>query len=85
MGTGAQLTTLLEQYGDATFFLERLIIGLKKKQKVGDWDKSFGVKEADAAYIAEDADYPFMLPEEIKDSEGLGETRGNSDGPAEFP
>ena len=38
--TGDPLTDLLEQYGDTTFFLERLIAGLKKKQQAGDWDKS---------------------------------------------
>jgi len=67
--SGDQLASLLEQYGDTTFFLERLITGLKKKQKTGDWDKSFGVKEARADYIVEDADYPFELPEERGSSE----------------
>ncbi len=68
---GDQLTNLLEQYGDTTFFLEKLIAGLKKKQQAGDWDKSFGTKEERASYIAEDANYPFELPEDI---EGFGET-----------
>ena len=69
----------MEQYGDATFFLERLIAGLKKKQQAGDWDKSFGVKEAGAIYAAQDADLPFELPEEIKDSEVLEGIQGNSE------
>lgn len=76
MITGDELTDLLEQYGDATFFLERLITGLKKKQKTGEWDKSFGVKEAGVVYAAEDADQPFELPEEV--SEELGGTQRNS-------
>jgi hypothetical protein len=68
----------LEQYGDTTFFLERLIAGLKKKQQAGDWDKSLGVKEAGASYAAQDADLPFELPEE-KDSEVLEGIQGNSE------
>jgi len=69
---GDELTDLLEQYSDATFFLERLITGLKKKQQTGEWDRSFGAKEAGVAYLAEDADQPFELPEGV--SEGLGGT-----------
>ena len=76
--TGDPLTVLLEQYGDATFFLERLIVGLKKKQQAGDWDKSLGVKEAEASYAAQDADLPFELPED-KDSEELEGIQGNSE------
>jgi len=77
--TGDPLADLLEQYGDTTFFLERLIAGLKKKQQAGDWDKSLGVKEAGASYAAQDADLPFELPEEIKDSEVLEGVQGNSE------
>jgi len=69
---GNQLAELLEQYSDATFFLERLITSLKKKQRAEKWDKSFGAKEAGVAYVAEDADQPFELPEEV--SEELGGT-----------
>ena len=65
--------------GDTTFFLERLIAGLKKKQQAGDWDKSLGVKEAGASYAAQDADLPFGLPEEIKDSEVFEGIQGNSE------
>jgi len=68
---GEPLQELLEQYGDTTFFLERLIAALKKKQQTGDWDKSFGVKEASAIYSVEDADYPFELPEQMETSEEL--------------
>ncbi len=46
-----------------------------QKQKAGDWDKSFGVKETNAAYITDDADIPFGLPEEI--TEKLEETLRN--------
>jgi four helix bundle protein len=81
--TGDELTDLLEQYGDTTFFLERLITGLKKKQKTGEWDKSFGVKEAGVAYATEDADHPSELPEGI--SEELWGTWGNSEGPPSSP
>jgi four helix bundle protein len=63
--TGNKLTELLDLYSGTTFFLERLMTGLKKKQKSGDWDKSFGVKEARVFYVGEDADQPFELPEEI--------------------
>lgn len=60
--SGSQLAALLEQYGDATFFLEKLIQGLKKKQQAEDWDKSLGTRDTSADYIADDADYPFILP-----------------------
>jgi len=73
--TGNQLTELLEQFSDATFFLERLLSGLKKKQRAKGWDRSFGAKEAGIVYVAEDADQPFELPEEVL--EELGETKGN--------
>ena len=74
--TGDSLTDLLEQYGDTTFFLERLMAGLKKKQQAGDWDKSLGVKEAGANYAAKDADLPFALPVELAqgNSKELGGT-----------
>ena len=88
--TGDELTELLEQYGDATFFLERLITGLKKKQQTGEWDRSFGVKEAGVAYAAEDADQPFELPEENSEElretlRNSGEIRGTRREPPEFP
>lgn len=69
---GDELAELLELYGDTTFFLERLIVSLKKKQRDGTWDKSFGVKEAGGVYAAEDADQSFELPEKI--AEKLGGT-----------
>lgn len=52
---GEPLASLLEQYSEATLLLERLIAGLKKKLRDGDWDKSFGVKEEDGAYLIEGA------------------------------
>lgn len=76
---GDELTVLLEQYGDTTFFLERLIESLEAKRKAGDWDKSFGVKESHAIYVADDADYPFELPDGI--SEELRAAWGNSEVP----
>jgi four helix bundle protein len=74
---GNSLADLLEQYGDSTYFLEHLITGLKKKQKDGSWDKSFGVKESREEYGTEDADVPFEIPEETHREE-LGAARGNS-------
>lgn len=61
---GDTLTDLLEQYAEATLLLEHLIAGLKKKQKSGGWDKSFGVKETGGTYLAADAELPLELPEE---------------------
>ena len=43
--TGVKLADLLEQYGDTTYLLERLITSLIEKRQAGDWDRSFGVKE----------------------------------------
>jgi four helix bundle protein len=63
--TGDELNALLEQYGDTSFFLERVMVGLKQKQKAGDWDRNLGVKEAEMRYIAEDADRAFELPEDF--------------------
>ncbi len=53
---GDTLADLLEQYGEATLLLERLIAGLKKKQQSGGWDRSFGVQESAVAYLPEDVD-----------------------------
>jgi hypothetical protein len=57
---------LVRLFGDATFFLERLIKSLRAKRKEGAWDRSMGVKEGTAEYTADDADMPFALPEEIE-------------------
>ena len=62
---GTKFADLLEQYGDTTYLLERLITSLIEKRQAGDWDRSFGVKEERAVYLAYDADYPFELPEEV--------------------
>lgn len=48
-----RLTEVLRLYGDATFFLEQLLKGLKTKQKQGGWDRTMGVKEDIAGYIVE--------------------------------
>ena len=61
---GEVLADLLGQYGEATLLLERLIAGLKRKQQKGDWDKSFGVKDASPTYSAADAELPFEPPGE---------------------
>lgn len=83
LASEAQLTELLEQYGDATFFLEKLIEGLKKKQRAGDWDKSFGAKEEAAGYSARDADHKFMSPD-MEQEEGTGGNSGELTGRGEF-
>jgi len=41
---------LVTLYGETVFLLDRLIAGLKDKQRKGDWDSSFGVKEASELY-----------------------------------
>lgn len=64
LASGTQLADLLAQYGDATFFLEKLIEGLMKKQKAGDWDKSFGTREDAADYIIGDAEFPLEISED---------------------
>lgn len=56
LAKGDQLTKLIKLYGLATYFLDRLIPALIKKQNEGTWDKSFGVKEESAPYFT-DADY----------------------------
>lgn len=45
-----RLAEVLRLYGDATFFLEQLLKGLKTKRKEGGWDRSMGVKEDTAEY-----------------------------------
>jgi len=48
--TGSELTTLIKQYSDASFFLDRLIQALIKKEQDGTWDKSYWTKEEQADY-----------------------------------
>ncbi len=62
------LAELLAQYGEASFMLERLIAGLKRKQQQGDCDMSFGVTEPNVAAKASDADLPFIAPVEERDN-----------------
>lgn len=61
-----ELKELLELFGETTLLLERLIASLIKKQKAGEWDRNFGVKEATEPYITEDADRPLELLDDIK-------------------
>jgi four helix bundle protein len=61
--TGDDLTKLLKQYGDASFFLDRLIPALIKKEQEGTWDKSFGVKESQTDYPTDsDLDPTIIFP-----------------------
>ena len=66
---GDELARLLEQYGDTTYLLERLIIGLKKKQRSEEWDTSFGTAETRVPYAASDDDLSIELPEAINEQE----------------
>jgi len=52
--TGEELKKLIEQYGQATFFLDRLIPALIKKEQEGTWDKNYGVKEERSSYRTEE-------------------------------
>ena len=52
---GTTLADLLDQYSGTTAVLEALIAALKKKQRSGDWDKSFGTKETGEGYMTDDA------------------------------
>jgi four helix bundle protein len=82
--TGDTLAALLEQFSNTTYFLEKLIIGLKEKQKAGDWDTSFGVKDELVTYMVAD-DEVIELSEEsmerIEDEEEQKELRGFSKSP----
>jgi four helix bundle protein len=60
-----ELVQLIRLYGDATYFLEQLIKGLRAKRKEGTWDRSMGVREKTADYVAGDADVPFTIPDEL--------------------
>lgn len=62
---GDKLEQLVSLFGDATYFLERLIKGLRAKRKDGTWDRSMGVKEEAAEYAVDDAQVPFSLPDEL--------------------
>jgi len=67
---GEELQTILKAYGDTTFFLDRLIQGLKGKQRDQSWDKEFKLKEDREPYITSD--------------EPLWVSWGTPDGPPEF-
>jgi hypothetical protein len=51
--TGTELTRLVKQYSDASFFLDRLLQALVKKEKDGTWDNNYWVKEEQALYLVE--------------------------------
>jgi len=51
--SGDELTGLVKQFGDTSFFLDRLIQALVKKEQEGTWDKSYWVKEEHADYLTE--------------------------------
>ncbi len=62
---GDDLTALIKQYGDTSFFLDRLLQALVKKEQDGTWDKSYWVKEEQTDYLVDmeyDADFP-QFPE----------------------
>lgn len=61
--SNGDLDQLIRLFGDTTFMLEQLIKGLRAKRKDGTWDRSMGVKEEPAEYVAGDADVPFNLPD----------------------
>lgn len=65
---GNELEQLIHLFGDATYFLEQLIKGLRAKRKEGIWDRDMGVKEGTVAYNNDDAEMPFSFPDEIIDS-----------------
>lgn len=62
--TGDELTMLIKQYSDASFFLDRLIPALIRKEQEGTWDKSHGVREQPADYATDsDLDPAIIFPE----------------------
>ena len=59
--TSSELTTLIKQYSDTSFFLDRLIQALVKKEQDGTWDKNYWVKEEEAIYLIDletDTEFP---------------------------
>jgi len=58
---GNDLAVLIKQYSDTSFFLDRLIQALIKKEQDGTWDKRYWVKEEQADYLTDiepDAEFP---------------------------
>jgi four helix bundle protein len=51
--TGNELTSLIKQYSDTSFFLDRLIQSLVKKEQDGTWDKNYWVREEEAASLTD--------------------------------
>jgi four helix bundle protein len=62
------LQHLIRLYGDATYFLEQLIKGLRAKRESGTWDRSLSAKEEPGVYIADDASRSFTLPDDLPES-----------------
>ena len=61
--TSSELTTLIKQYSDTSFFLDRLIQALLKKEQDGTWDKNYWVKEEEATYLIDletDTELPWI-------------------------
>ena len=48
---GEQLQKVANLYGETVFLLDRLIASLKAKQRKGDWDRSFTLKETPELYV----------------------------------
>jgi len=60
---GDELSALIKQYSDASFFLDRLIPALIRKEQEGTWDKTYGVKDAGADYVTDpDLDPNIIFP-----------------------
>jgi len=65
--TGNDLTKLIKQYSDTSFFLDRLIQALIKKKQDGTWDNTFWVKEEQAFYLIDPEDDDNGFPQVPKD------------------
>jgi hypothetical protein len=63
------LQQLVRLFGDATYFLEQLIKGLRAKRREGTWDRSMGVKQRATGNIGENADVAFALPDDLDEAE----------------
>ena len=76
---GDDLTLLIKQYSDASFFLDRLIQALIKKQQDGTWDKNYWVKEEQADYLTDvemEAEFPEFHQSGTEGTEGTEGTQG---------
>ena len=48
---GEELTALIKQYSDTSYFLDRLLHSLVQKRQEGTWDNNYWVEEESAEYI----------------------------------